>query len=279
MTGLLFPPELHILGLYSSPEYVLVISNIFAYIISPRVKVLPRLIQKIAWGPTVKDFIFIPDRKFDYLPGQYMEWTLPHDRPDNRGVRRYFTLASSPTEETLRIGIKFYARGSSFKQSLWSMGRSTPIAAAQLGGDFTLPEDNTRKLVFIAGGIGITPFRSMLKYLVDTNDQRPVTLLYAERDPADLAYDDVLSEATHRLGTRVVYTLARRPSQHADLPGAVRLQQRVTPQLISEEVPDYEDCLFYISGSHTMVESVQDGLRSMGVQEHDIKTDFFPGYA
>ncbi|HZL08207.1 MAG TPA: RnfABCDGE type electron transport complex subunit D [Candidatus Dormibacteraeota bacterium] len=275
LAGALFPPQVHLLGVYSTPELALVISNAFSYIISPKVRLLPKLVQRLAWGPSVKDFVFVPERKFKYLPGQYMEWTLPHKQPDSRGSRRYFTLASSPTEDTLRIGVKFYDKGSSFKQAMLSMDRGTPIAAGQVGGDFTLPNDRERKLVFIAGGIGITPFRSMLKYLVDTNDKRAITLLYSERDPADLAYHDVLRDAQRQLGIKVIYTLT---DQNAQSPAGMR-RGKITPQMIAEEVPDYDKCLFYISGSHTMVKAIETGLHSLGVHEHDIKTDFFPGYA
>jgi ferredoxin-NADP reductase/Na+-translocating ferredoxin:NAD+ oxidoreductase RnfD subunit len=275
LAGLLFPPQVHLFSFYSTPELVLVVSNVFSYIISPKVKLLPRLVKKLTWGPQTKDFVFALDHKFKYKPGQYMEWTLPHAEPDNRGSRRYFTLASSPTENNLRLGVKFYAEGSSFKHAMWSMDEDTPIAAGQLGGDFTLPDDNTRKLAFIAGGIGITPFRSMLKYLVDTGDKRSVTLLYSEGDPAELAYRDVLSAARRELGAKVVYAITDvqvRPAEN------VRTGY-ITARMIAAEVPDYKERLFYISGPHSLVNSVQDNLHSLGVHDHNIKTDFFPGYA
>lgn len=278
LAGALFSPQIHLLGIYSTPELVLVISNVFSYIVSPKVRLKPRLTRKVSWGPAVKDFIFIPGRKFKYLPGQYMEWTLPHGQPDNRGSRRYFTLASSPTEDTLRLGVKFYNESSSFKQAMWAMGRWTPIAAGHLGGDFTLPEDSSRKLVFVAGGIGITPFRSMLKYLTDTDDKRVVTLLYGESEPANLAYHDVLRDAWQRLGTKIVYCLTGQAAPAGELPGRIRAG-RITSRLIAEEVPDYRERLFYVSGPQPMVEATRENLHSLGVPDHNIKTDFFPGYA
>lgn len=277
LAGALFSPQIHLLGVYSTPELVLVVSNAFSFIVNPKARLTPTLIKKVSWGPAVKDFIFVPDRKLKYRPGQYMEWTLPHDRPDNRGSRRYFTLASSPTEDTIRLGVKLYERSSSFKQNMWAMGRRTPIAAGQLGGDFVLPKDSSRKLVFIAGGIGITPYRSMLKYLVDSGDKRIVTLLYGESDPANLAYHDVLRESAQSLGAKIVYCLDSR-SLPGGLPGKTR-PGRITPELITEEVPDYAECLFYISGPQPMVNAMRDNLRSLGVPDHNVKTDFFPGYA
>jgi ferredoxin-NADP reductase len=138
-----------------------------------------------------------------------------------------------------------------------------------------LPRDKHRKLVFIAGGIGITPFRSMLKYLVDTDDRRTVTLLYSERDGADLAYHDVLQDARRQLGAKIVYTLTDKATRP---PKGMRSGQ-LTPQVIAEEVPDYAERLFYVSGSHPMVTAIKANLRSLGVEDHNIKIDFFPGYA
>jgi len=274
LAGLMFPPQVHILSLASTPELVLVISNIYAYIVNPKVKLLPKLLQKVSWGPSTYDFIFALDRPISYQPGQYMEFTLPHSKPDERGSRRYFTLASSPTETTLRLGVKFYSKGSTFKQALRAITATTPFAAAQLGGDFVLPKNPAQKLAFIAGGIGVTPFRSMIKYLVDTNDARSVTLLYSERSVAELAYGDVFKDAQDKLNTKIVYTLTGASSavpegMHAGV---------ITPELIAAEVPDYHERLFYVSGPHSMVKAMQTGLKLLGVPDHNVKVDFFPGY-
>jgi ferredoxin-NADP reductase len=115
----------------------------------------------------------------------------------------------------------------------------------------------------------------MLKYLIDTGDKRPVTVLYSERDPGELAYGDVLNAARQELGAKIVYTLT---DSNAQPPAGMRTGF-ITPRMIVAEVPDYRERMFYISGSHSLVNSVQDSLHSLGVQDHNIKTDFFPGYA
>src|SRR5260370_1410080 len=121
-----------------------------------------------------------------------MEFTLAHPHSDSRGNRRYFTLASSPTENLVHLGIRFYDQGSSFKQAMFQMNGKTQFVAAQIAGDFTLPTDPSQKLVFIAGGIGITPFRSMLKYLLDTHQRRDIVMFYANRRVDEIVYKDVL---------------------------------------------------------------------------------------
>lgn len=276
LVGLLFPPQMHIGTFFSTPERALVIGNIFAYIVNPKVKLFPVLKQKLRITPDSTDFIFIPDYKFAYAPGQYMEFTLPHDSVDTRGQRRYFTLASSPTEDTMRIGVKFYQRSSSFKKALQNMGHNTLISATSLGGDFTLPEDKTRKLAFIAGGIGVTPYRSMIKYLLDKHEKRDVTLLYSANTAQDIAYGDVFEAARTELGIKPIYMITKAGTSVPDDRFRAGL---ITPELIKAEVPDYLERLFYISGPQPMVASMTDMLKGLGVRGEHIKTDFFSGYA
>ncbi|MDE2026269.1 MAG: FAD-dependent oxidoreductase, partial [Patescibacteria group bacterium] len=199
---------------------------------------------------------------------------LPHDKIDTRGNRRYFTIASSPTEESVHLGVKFNANGSSFKRALARMDGVTPIVASQLAGDFTLPSDQKEKLVFIAGGIGITPFRSMIKYCVDTKQNRSIVLFYANKLFSEIAYADVF-EAARTIGIRTVYTLTDTQSVPSNWRGRTG---RVTKQMIEEEIPDYRERTFYLSGPHAMVTGFEETLHSLGVSQIRIKKDFFPGF-
>jgi ferredoxin-NADP reductase/Na+-translocating ferredoxin:NAD+ oxidoreductase RnfD subunit len=276
LIGILFPPQFHILSLYSTPELALITGNVFSYIISPKTKLFPVLRQKLRVTPDTVDFIFDPNDKFSYTPGQYMEWTLPHEKTDSRGNRRVFTLASSPTEADIRIGVKFYKRSSSFKKVLFALTQDMPIVAAQISGDFVLPKDPTQKLVFIAGGIGVTPYRSMIKYLIDTKQPRTITMLYSARTAADFAYKDVFEQGRRELGLNTIYAVTDDATAHVD--GNNRLG-RIDAAMIKEEVSDYQHRLFYISGTHEMVAALQAILADIGVPNHQIKVDFFSGYA
>jgi len=205
-----------------------------------------------------------------------MEWTLGHADPDSRGNRRYFTLASSPTERDLHVGVKFYPQASSFKEAMLNMDPETEIVAGQLAGDFVLPDDPNQKCVFIAGGIGITPFRSMLQYLLDKGQRRPLVLFYANRTASDVVYWDVFNRAQKELGMRTIYTL----TDLSQVPSWWKWQVgRITPEMIAHEVPDYQNCLFYVSGPQSMVEAFKTTLRALNVERSQIKTDFFPGFA
>jgi ferredoxin-NADP reductase len=205
-----------------------------------------------------------------------MEWTLGHPDPDSRGNRRYFTLASSPTEDTLRLGVKFYPESSSFKESMLGMDHDREIVASQLAGDFTLPRNPKQACVFIAGGIGITPFRSMIKYLIDRRQPRPIVLFYANRLVSDIVYRDVFDEAQRKLGIQTIYTLTDTRRVPVGWTGEVG---RINARLISRYVPDYRHCLFYLSGPNAMVTAYEETLLGMGVGRGQIKKDFFPGFA
>jgi ferredoxin-NADP reductase len=275
--GLLCVPQLHLGSFYFTPELALVVANAGAIPLRSWHKRRLRLERAIAVGPGLIDFLYRPSPPLAYQPGQYMEWTLEHDRPDGRGKRRYFTLASSPTEPSLRIGVKFAERGSTFKQALAAhVWRGEPIVAAQVAGDFTLPPDPRPKLAFIAGGIGITPFRSMVKYLTDRHEKRDVVLLYANRRAEEMLYRDVFAAAQRAFRFRPVYVLSDASSTP---PGWAGETGRIDAALIARQIPDFRERLFYVSGSPSLVQSVQRALRDLGVKPDRIKTDYFSGLA
>ena len=276
LVGLLFAPQLNIAGLYVTPELAILAGNIFSYIVSPKVNLILRLKEKVRIAPDTYEFVFAPTRRFSFAPGQYMEWTLGHDDPDSRGNRRYFTLASSPTENNLRLGVKFYKNSSSYKTAMLSMERGYEIAASQLAGDFVLPQSKRQKIVLIAGGIGITPFRSMLKYLLDTRQRRPIVVFYANKTVDDIVYKDVLDRAEHELAIKTVYTITDTNNIPPAWSGKIR---RISPELIKNTVPDFARCLFYISGPRTLVDSFKTLLAQMKVDGSQIKTDYFAGLA
>ncbi len=273
LVGFLFAPNIHIGTFYMTPELALLLGNVFSYIVSPKGRYMLTLARIEQAANDVYDFVFTPDRAFSFRPGQYVEWTLAHRYPDDRGNRRYFTIASSPTEATVRLGVKFYKPSSTFKRTLGSMKAGDTISASHLSGGFVLPRNKKKKLVFIAGGIGITPFRSMLCYLLDTKEARPIVILYANKTPADVTYKNILDRARAELGIQTVYALSE---GRATVPGTVN--GLIDAALIAQTVPDYRERTFYISGPHAMVETFKKTLTAMGVSRFKIKSDFFPGF-
>ncbi len=275
-TGLLYAPNIHFGSLYSTPELALLAGNFFSYIVSPKEKLMLRLSQRIPIAEDTYDFVFSLDKKLPFTPGQYMEWTMDQDRIDSRGNRRYFTLASSPTEDNVRIGVKFYPQPSSFKSALAGLQPGQKIVAGQRAGDFVLPRDKKEKLVFMAGGIGITPYRSMLKYLIDTNDRRDIILFYSNRSGKDIVYQDVLSQAQQKIGVRIVLTITDKTQIPLNWQGETG---RIDREMIIRYVPDFAQRLFYLSGPNAMVNGYDAVLKELNIDDKRVKKDFFPGFA
>jgi ferredoxin-NADP reductase len=274
LVGFLFAPQLHVGPLFTTPESALLIGNLFSYFVSPKQKLILKLKEKRQLGEDVFDFIFSANQKFSFNPGQYMEWTLGHKIPDSRGNRRYFTLASSPTESEVRLGVKVYPKPSSFKKTLSDLNPGDEIVAGQLAGDFTLPKDPKKKLVFIAGGIGVTPFRSILKFLVDTNQKRDIVVFFSNKNVKEVVYTDIFTEAYRQLGIPTIYTLTdSAPTTWNGEKG------RVSPEMIQKYVPDFKQKTYYLSGPHAMVTGFEKTLHQMGIPKSQIKIDFFPGFA
>lgn len=135
------------------------------------------------------------------------------------------------------------------------------INVSTIDGDFILPKRSNERIVFIAGGIGITPFRSMIKNLLDTTTTLPITLIYAAHTTNDFVFTDLFEQAKNKLGIEVVYVTSQ-----------------INAQLIQSTISNYKNALYYISGPEPMVEAIKNSLRSIGIARLAIKTDFFPGY-
>lgn len=273
LVGALTAPNLHFGGFAFTPELALLAGNLFAYAVSPKGHFALTLLRVEQAASGAYDFIFSSNRPLRFRPGQFLEWTLPVRHPDDRGNRRYFTLASAPGEEEVRLGVKFGEKASAFKRSLAQMRPGDEIHAGQLAGDFVLPSNAGTKLAFVAGGIGITPFRSMLEDLRRRGDKRDIVVLYGNNGLDDIAYGDVLQAAADELGTRIVHAVA------SDERAAGVYNGFIDADLIAAEVPDYAERTFYISGPHAMVDAIRHALRQLGVSRRRIKVDFFPGLA
>ncbi len=275
IVGVLSNPQIHFGGFYITPELAILAGNLYSYLVSPRDTLMLKLRDKTRLSPDTYEFTFTPERRLAFVPGQYMEWTLGLHNPDSRGNRRYFTLANSPTESVLKLGIKFPANASAYKKALLTLKRDEPVLAAQLSGDFVLPRDPRQKIVLIAGGIGITPFRSMLKYLLDKKQRRPVTVFYSVKTADEIVYRDVLDQAARELGIRVIYNITDTQNVPATWKGNVG---RITLEQIKAELPDLAHSYFYISGPDAMVDGFKASLSQLGVHSSQIKLDYFAGF-
>lgn len=216
-----------------------------------------------AVAPGIKTFWFKPERPVRYTAGQFTELYLPHQPADSRGQRRWFTLSSSPTEELLAITTKFAPTdGSSFKQQLATLQPGTPLQLADPMGDFVLPKDPSIPLLFVAAGLGITPVRSMVKWLQDTSQQRDIHLIYTATNTKELAFQPLFNDYGLQLTTII-------PQDNAKRLNAARVLELAAPSSAA---------LIYISGPEAMVETLTQDLQTKGIPPHRLIGDYYPGY-
>lgn len=276
VTALLYAtPQLRIIGFSVTPEIALCLSNVFSYIVNPNYRLVLKIKSKKQVSPDTVVFAFNKQKDFKFISGQYMEWTLPHQNVDSRGNRRYFSISSSPTEDEIAMTIKFYNPSSSYKKELLGLDENRQIIAAQVAGDFTLPRDLKMPMVFIAGGVGIAPFRSMVRYIIDKNLQTDIILLFTNRTREDILFADVFEKAKQN-GVKTIYNLTDMGKVPQGWQGSVGY---ITDQSIKSLIPDYKNRKYYLSGPQLMVQRFEQSLLTAGVDKSRIKTDFFPGYS
>lgn len=255
-------------------ELSLLAANLGFRAVADNPRLVLRLRERRKVAANTEMFVFESEKQLIFKAGQFLEWTLAHPHPDSRGIRRYFTIASSPTEPEIILVTKFAPQSSSFKKALQVFKPGDEVVVSNREGEFTMPSKTGQSLVFIAGGIGITPFRSMIKYLLDTNlKDFKISLLYSNKTEQDIAFRDLFDEARRRLGIKIVYTLTENTSDQ--WPGRKGFIDEV---MIKEEITDWRSAIFYVSGPEPMVKTFEKMLAGMGVRRRYIKRDYFPGY-
>lgn len=222
-----------------------------------------KLIDKKNEVSDVKSFIFKPETPADWTAGQFMVYRLDHENPDIRGKQRFFTISSASFEENIMLTTHIYKEHpSTFKIALDNLKTGDFIEVKGPDGDFTL--DNADKnYVFIAGGIGITPFRSILADLNHKNLPLNITLLYANKTDEFPFKEELEKIAVENQSFKIHYVIS---PQHID--------QKYIEQIIN----DVTNKIFYVSGPEKMVEYLGEMLKGMGIKEDRIKQDYFPGY-
>lgn len=216
----------------------------------------------------ITTFWFRPERPVNNVAGQFTELYLPHDNVDNRGAKRWFTIFSSPTERLFAITTKFANPSSSFKQQLRALEPGAVLSFAEPMGDFILPKDKSIPLVFVAGGIGITPFRSIIKWLSDTKEKRDITLIHTVAREEDILFRSLFED----YGVTTHYIVTSPSPTWTGLTGpltAERILALTTPTTKTH---------IYMSGPEPLVEKLTDNIRASGVPKHHVITDYFPGY-
>ncbi len=216
--------------------------------------------------------LFAIDAYPEYRPGSYFWVELP-DRgySDEKGLRRHISLVTSPTESGI-VGLCTRLRDSAFKRTLRELDVGDEVEVEEPKGSFLLPEDTDSEYVFVAGGIGITVFRSMLRFIADKALPYRVTLVYSNRDRESAPFLDELEELERRIdGSRVLLTMT-------DEPGWQGETRHLDAEVLRELLGGLEEKTFLVAGPPAMAEAVADSLRAAGVPEDRVRADKFAGY-
>lgn len=215
------------------------------------------LTSKQLVGGNVWSFIFEPDQPLSWIAGQFIRVELPHANPDSEGTKRYFTIASAPHEHHIQISTRL--TGSSFKQALANLSYGSQVKLLDHPvGDFIWPPTD-KPIIFVAQGIGITPFFSMLKSRHHQGQPLNVNLFYTNRTP-QIPFRTELHQLTHS-HPELILTFATGP---------------ITAAVLANRYPKLAESLIYVSGPGTIIELLGPPY---DLPASSLKQDFFPNYA
>ena len=204
----------------------------------------------------------------DFKSGQFIQLEIV---VNGEPVGHVFSISSTPLDKGY---LEFTKRitASEYSKALEKINLGDWARVRGPGGRFTMPESR-QPLAFLSGGIGITPIRSMLRYLYQTQDDWDIVILYGNRDEQDVVFKDELDEIGKRLsGVRVEHVLSQASTAWAGRRGLI------DSAAIKELIPNYSQRLFYISGPPGMVTSLTNQLKALGVMDSQITRDLFTGY-
>lgn len=236
-----------------------------------------RLIEKKQENSDTVSFLFKPEESLIYKAGQYLRYHIENPSPDERGENRFFSISSAPFENVVRLSTKFSLKGSTFKKDLQAFSRGDTVEVSGPYGKFSV-ENTDQEYVFIAGGIGITPFRSILLDWDHNNLPIKATLIYATRNQEALFKEELLNLAEKHNGFKIYQIISgniEKPSKEINL---TLLKGRVDGNLIKKLIPEMQNKIYYISGPEEMVMELEEVIWNLGVPEENTKRDYFPGY-
>ena len=214
--------------------------------------------------PTIKS-IRLEKNNFGYKPGQYMRVELGPGDDDTHPL----SIASSPTEDFLMFSTK--VSESSFKKKFNELKAGDKVKIKGPMGMFVLDE-NAKNIVFLGGGIGITPFRGMIKYSTDKKLQIKLTLLYSNKTQDEICYKNEWNLwQNQNPNLKVVNTVTDDPNWQGK-------KGRINEEMVKEFCSDLSNTLFYICGPPAMVDGLSQLLKSMNVPQQNIKVEKFIGY-
>lgn len=230
-----------------------------------------KLNQKKEVAEGTLELVFNLDEKIEFQAGQYFFLKLDKKIDDPRGNQRHFTIVNPPEENKI---IKMVTRltGSDFKEALKKLEPNEQVEIFNIGGSFTLSKDEKQPLIFIAGGIGITPFISIIEHIDNNNLDYQVHLIYSNHNKDSTIYFDKLKKLDKKLDQlKVSFTMTSSDSWQGET-------RRIDKKFIKDYLSKPNNYKYMVAGPPGMVGAVEEELEKAGVEEEGIKSENFTGY-
>jgi len=211
-----------------------------------------------------------------FVSGQYYEMKLSIENADERGDSRVFTISSSPTD-TQFITITTRIIQSSFKMRLAALKENELVQFSGPWDDLNFDEKDTRPHVFLAGGIGVTPYHSIVKYAMDRSIATPMALFVSWNTREEMIFDSFFREANNHLEN---FSYIPTLTDEMDLKSEEwdGEKGRVNEEMLKRNVYDIKASKYFFSGPPAMVSSLKETVISMGVPKENIIAEEFEGY-
>lgn len=227
-------------------------------------------IKKQKVSENTYSFIFKRE-DFEFISGQYVKLFLDIKNPDSRGSSRNITISSSPTDKEF-IVLTTKVIKSSFKKRLFDLSSGEKIKAFGPIGYFDFDPKINKNIVLLAGGIGITPFYSLIKLVNDKEIKTNVTLIASFEKKEDiLFFNDLDRIQKDNSLINIIFTLTKEENSNFET-------GRISDKLIKKHVQNLEKQKFYIVGSSEMVENIYSVVEGLGISENNIFKEDFTGY-
>lgn len=234
-----------------------------------------RLLKKIEVADGTMSFHFEKPEGFSYRAGQFADYTLlDPSETDAEGNIRGFSLSSAPFEPDLVSTTRM--RDTAFKRVLRDLPIGTELELDAPYGSFTLHNKTSRPAVFLTGGIGITPVRSMVLQSAHDKAGHTLVVFYANKRPQDAAFLEELRAADAASDLLTVVPTMTDPELSKEAWAGER--GYIDKDMLARYVPDLTTPIYYLCGPAGMVTAMRQMLAGAGVDDDDIRTEEFTGY-
>ena len=241
----------------------------------PQVGERPRLLNRAEVAEGTMAFHFEKPARFDFRAGQAADLTLLNPpETDSEGNTRTFSIASAPFEDQLVFTTRM--RDTAFKRSLRTMPLGTAVKLDSAMGSFTLHKNSAKPAVFMAGGIGITPFSSMIRQADYDRTPHKLYLFYSNRRPEDAAFlEDLFRLQRSSPNFHLIATMTEMARSKRVWDGE---RGWIDKDMLSRHLNNLQGPIYYIAGPPAMVAAMREMLVASQIDEDDIRTEEFPGY-